>query len=55
MQIIPTAWDAGKVGQIQEMLDRYPTELCGFEWYYWNRHLHSVGRTYPHISISTVY
>jgi serine/threonine protein kinase/WD40 repeat protein len=41
MQIIQTAYDMGKIGKIQEMLDRHSPELRDFEWHFWNRQLHS--------------
>jgi serine/threonine protein kinase/WD40 repeat protein len=44
MQIMATAWDTGRIGQMQQLLDRHPEELRAFEWHYWNKQIHNERR-----------
>src|SRR5262249_19293309 len=45
MQIMPTAMDSGRIGQMRDLLDRHADEQPGFEWYYWNRQIHNELRS----------
>src|SRR5262249_51805278 len=45
MQIMPTALDAGRIGQMRQLLERHAEEEPGFEWYYWNRQIHNETRS----------
>ncbi len=51
LRLIQMAWERGLIAQAQELLDRQRPEqnqgqeLRGFEWYYWQRLLHSDLRT----------
>jgi serine/threonine protein kinase/WD40 repeat protein len=44
MQIMATAWDTGRIGQMQQLLDRHAEELRAFEWHYWNKQIHNERR-----------
>jgi serine/threonine protein kinase/WD40 repeat protein len=45
MQIMSTAMDSGRIGQMRQILERHAEEQPGFEWYYWNRQIHNEARS----------
>ena len=42
--MIPTAWEAGNVDQVRQLLDRHADEYHGFEWRYWDRQINGERR-----------
>jgi WD40 repeat protein/tRNA A-37 threonylcarbamoyl transferase component Bud32 len=50
MQLLPLAFEANNIAEVQRVLDRHipragNTDHRGFEWYYWDRQLHTDVRT----------
>src|SRR5207248_7827409 len=50
MQLLPLAFEAGNVAEVNRLLDRHrpapgQADRRGFEWYYWDRQLHTDLRT----------
>lgn len=45
LQIMQTTFEAGRIGQMQQMLERHAEDLRGFEWNYWNKQIHNEIRS----------